>query len=200
MLRLLSTTTAAASLLLASSANAAILQYGGALSGANESPPVASPGSGTAIVTIDTVAQTMRVQVNFIGLTSGNTAAHIHCCLATPFTGNTGVATITPTFTGFPTGAVAGSYDHLFSLTDAGTYNPAFVTAQGGLAQAAAALLGGLATPGATYLNIHTANSPGGEIRTFLTPVPEPATWAMLILGFGLVGAGVRMRRRTAAV
>jgi hypothetical protein len=26
--------------------------------------------------------------------------------------------------------------------------------------------------------------------------VPEPATWAMLILGFGMVGAGMRMRRR----
>jgi hypothetical protein len=29
--------------------------------------------------------------------------------------------------------------------------------------------------------------------------VPEPATWAMLILGFGMVGAGMRMRRRSAA-
>jgi hypothetical protein len=28
--------------------------------------------------------------------------------------------------------------------------------------------------------------------------VPEPATWAMLILGFGMVGAGLRMRRRPA--
>jgi hypothetical protein len=26
--------------------------------------------------------------------------------------------------------------------------------------------------------------------------VPEPATWAMMILGFGMVGAGMRMRRR----
>lgn len=26
--------------------------------------------------------------------------------------------------------------------------------------------------------------------------VPEPATWAMLIMGFGMVGAGMRMRRR----
>jgi hypothetical protein len=27
--------------------------------------------------------------------------------------------------------------------------------------------------------------------------VPEPATWSMLILGFGMVGAGMRLRRRT---
>jgi hypothetical protein len=30
----------------------------------------------------------------------------------------------------------------------------------------------------------------GGEVG-----VPEPATWAMLITGFGLVGASVRRRR-----
>lgn len=30
------------------------------------------------------------------------------------------------------------------------------------------------------------------------TSVPEPATWAMLIMGFGMVGAGMRMRRRGA--
>jgi hypothetical protein len=29
--------------------------------------------------------------------------------------------------------------------------------------------------------------------------VPEPATWAMMILGMGMVGAGMRMRRRFAA-
>ncbi|HWC63179.1 MAG TPA: PEPxxWA-CTERM sorting domain-containing protein, partial [Rhizomicrobium sp.] len=27
--------------------------------------------------------------------------------------------------------------------------------------------------------------------------VPEPATWAMLLLGFGMAGASMRMRRRT---
>lgn len=29
-----------------------------------------------------------------------------------------------------------------------------------------------------------------------VTPVPEPATWAMMILGFGLVGGALRSRRR----
>jgi hypothetical protein len=34
-----------------------------------------------------------------------------------------------------------------------------------------------------------------------LTPgVPEPATWAMMILGMGMVGAGLRMRRRPVLV
>ena len=43
----------------------------------------------------------------------------------------------------------------------------------------------------------------GGTIRYGLVDigsvgVPEPATWAMMILGMGAVGAGMRRRRRTA--
>ncbi|HVO33813.1 MAG TPA: PEPxxWA-CTERM sorting domain-containing protein, partial [Elusimicrobiota bacterium] len=30
----------------------------------------------------------------------------------------------------------------------------------------------------------------------FSDPVPEPATWAMLFLGFGMIGASMRLRRR----
>jgi hypothetical protein len=36
-----------------------------------------------------------------------------------------------------------------------------------------------------------TAGGPG-----FVTPVPEPASWAMMIAGFGLVGGTLRQRRR----
>ena len=35
--------------------------------------------------------------------------------------------------------------------------------------------------------------------RRFAASVPEPATWAMLIAGFGMVGAAVRRRRTTIA-
>jgi hypothetical protein len=38
-----------------------------------------------------------------------------------------------------------------------------------------------------------------GPIDPFGNPVPEPATWAMLIAGFGLVGAMARRRRVIAA-
>ncbi|HWI13109.1 MAG TPA: CHRD domain-containing protein, partial [Burkholderiales bacterium] len=84
--------------------HATVFVFNANLSGANEVPPVASPGTGTANVTLDTAAQTLRVQVTFAGLLSPTTASHIHCCLPSPFaTGiNVGVATTTPTFAGFP--------------------------------------------------------------------------------------------------
>ncbi|QQV78924.1 NF038122 family metalloprotease [Sphingomonas aliaeris] len=36
--------------------------------------------------------------------------------------------------------------------------------------------------------------------RAFATAVPEPATWGMMILGFGMVGASSRYRRRSGEV
>jgi hypothetical protein len=50
------------------------------LTGANEVPPVASPGTGFAAVVLDPTAQTLQVNATFSGLTSNTSAAHIHCC------------------------------------------------------------------------------------------------------------------------
>jgi hypothetical protein len=58
--------------------------------------------------------------------------------------------------------------------------------------------------PGTTFAgNVLTikdwqASSPGDNIRVLTAAVPEPATWAMLILGFGLVGHAARRRRPVA--
>jgi hypothetical protein len=112
----------------------------------------------------------MTVAVVFNGLTTPNTAAHIHCCVDPP--GNVGVATTVPTFTGFPTGVTSGTYFHTFDMLALTSYNPAFVAAHGGTAASAAAdLLAGLIA-GRAYLNIHTPMFPGGEIRGFLQPTP----------------------------
>ncbi len=52
------------------------------------------------------------------------------------------------------------------------------------------------------YQSINTNRIQGGsavgEAQTPTAGVPEPATWAMMIAGFGLVGASLRRRRRTA--
>jgi hypothetical protein len=154
------------------------------LDGPSESPPNASPGTGFAEVDFDLAADTMRVQVSFSGLEATTTASHIHSATAVPGTGIAMVATTVPTFTNFPLGVTSGIYDHTFDMSLASSYNPAFITANGGtVASAEAALAAGLAA-GEAYLNIHTTLHPGGEIRGFLAQaVPEPSTISLMAVG-----------------
>jgi hypothetical protein len=181
---------------LGQAASAGIITYDTELLGSLESPPNASPGIGFATVTINTIAQTMEVNVVFSGLLGLSTASHIHCCTAAPGTGTAGVATTTPTFPGFPLGVTAGTYDMVFDLTSAATYNPAFVASNGGtVAGAEAALLAAMAAD-ETYLNIHSTVVPGGEIRGFLAAAPEPAT--ILMAGAALAGLAILRRKRAA--
>nr|MCU0626806.1 CHRD domain-containing protein [Gemmatimonadaceae bacterium] len=135
------------------------------------------------------------VQTTFSGLQAGVTVAHIHCCTAAPFTGSAGVATPTPSFPGFPAGVTAGSYDRTFDLTDATSWNAAFVTANGGLAGARAALIAGL-NGNRAYFNVHSSLFPAGEINGFAQVVPEPSTYALMASGLaGLAGLAARRRR-----
>ena len=174
-------------------AHATVIQYGAFLSGPNESPANASPGTGFAVVFIDNTLNTMTVQVNFTGLTGTTTASHIHGATAVAGAGTAGVATTTPTFVGFPLGVTSGSYSNVLDMTLASSYNPAYIVANGGTTASAEAALFAAIASGKAYLNIHTSTFGGGEIRGFLAPVPEPSTMALLGLG-GL--ALVRVARR----
>jgi hypothetical protein len=175
-------------------ANAAVYHFATSLSGLNEAPPNASPATGFADVIFDDVLNTMQVNVTYAGLLGPNIAAHIHAATATPGVGTAPVATVTPTFTGFPSGTTAGNYSHVFDMTLASSYRAGFVTDHGGVAGAEAFLLDSL-LGGTSYLNIHTTVFTGGEVRGFLAQVPEPATWALMIAGFGLAGTALRRRR-----
>lgn len=177
-----------------STANAVPITFIATLTGPNESPPNASPGTGFADVIFDFTANSMHVQVSFSGLSGTTTASHIHCCTAVAFVGTAGVATTTPTFTAFPLGVTSGTYDHIFDMTQASSYNPSFVTAQGSVPAAELALFNGMLS-GHDYLNVHSTIFPGGEIRGFLVPVPEPPTLPIFLSGLLLVGLwGVRRR------
>ena len=182
-------------LMLSAVAKADQLAFTATLTGAQEVPPTGSPGIGSALVTLDTVTNLLTVNVSFAGLVSPTIASHIHCC--TPPGANAMVATTVPTFPGFPLGVTTGTYLMTFDLTLASTYNPAFITAHGGtVAGAQAAFITGL-TSGLTYLNIHTSQFPGGEIRGQLQAVPEPASVLLLTTGIlGITGALRKRRKR----
>jgi hypothetical protein len=190
--------SATAALALAAAAlpsHATVSIYSVVLNGASESPVNASPGTGTATVTIDDVLNTLSLSVSFSGLTGNTTAAHIHCCTAVAGTATAGVATTTPTFAGFPLGVTSGSYSVTLDETLAGSWNAAYITANGGTTASAFTALQSGINAGKAYLNIHTSTFGGGEIRGFLAPVPEASTYAMMLGGLAAVGALVRRRR-----
>ncbi|WP_164155795.1 CHRD domain-containing protein [Sandarakinorhabdus rubra] len=177
--------------LLAASSAANAVSYTATFSGAAENPPNASLATGTGLLRV--VGTSIIVDIEFANLGSGLRDAHIHCCSAP--TGNGPVAI---GFTNLPLDQTSGSIERVLDLTLASTFRSAFITASGGTVDLARARLLDQLAAGNVYYNLHTVNFPGGEIRGNLAAVPEPASWAMLLSGFGLVGA--TMRRRKAAL
>lgn len=146
--------------------------YWANLSGPAEVPVNNSPGTGKSLVTIDAVANTMRVQSVFSGLLGNVSVSHIHAPTAVAGTGTAGVATSVPTFTGFPSGVTAGTYDHTFNMLLSSSYNPSYLTNNGGTPSTAFAALRAAISAGKSYHNIHSTLFPGGEIRGFLNLCP----------------------------
>lgn len=149
---------------------AGTITFNVALTGTQEVPPNASPGTGWATVVIDDVANTVSVDMTYSGLLTPTTNAHIHCCNG-PTVNSPVVIPFIPA--GFVTGNTSGSFAADFMGVDPG-------------------IIAGLTSFGG-YINVHTSGLPGGEIRANL--VPEPATAGLLGLG---LAALVAWRRRRA--
>jgi hypothetical protein len=187
-----------AGLLVASSlTQAQVFTFTAPLSGPAEATPNNSPGIGFATVTYNSEGRTLQVDVSFSGLTGNTTAAHIHAPTALPFAGAVGVAVSPTTFPSFPLGVKSGAYSHLFDLTLASTYTTTFVNNFGGgtVAGAEAALFDSFKA-GTAYVNVHSTTFGGGEIRGFLTAVPEPGeTCALGAVVLGTFAVVRRWRR-----
>jgi hypothetical protein len=163
------------------------------------SEPQPSPGTGYGTVLYDDVAHSLTLDCDFTGLATdvgqGTSASHIHAGTTLPFQGTAGVATTTPSFVGFPLDVFAGTFHSVLDLTQSSSWNPAYVTANGGTFATAEVALSSALASGRSYWNIHSDKFGGGEIRGFLTLIPEPASGALVALGLASL-AGARRRRR----
>jgi len=179
-------------LLLAQPAKAFVYGYTVNLDGPTEGN--ASPGIGSGLVQYDDILHTLSLGGSFSGLTGTTTASHIHAATATPFSGTAGVATMTPSFSGFPLGVTSGTFTNSYNLTLAASWNSAYISANGGTPATAENALFSAMQTGRSYWNIHSSTFGGGEIRGFLVAIPEPSAIALA----GFAGASfLAWRRRT---
>jgi hypothetical protein len=156
-------------LLGAAGAGATTFTLSATLDGAQEVPPVATPGTGSLTGTYDDVSNLLSWSGSFVGLIGTTTAAHFHgpAAVGVPAAVRLGITV--------PLGVSSGVFSGSATITDAFE----------------AELLAGL-----WYLNIHSTFKTGGEIRGQVYAVPEPPTLLMLALGVG--GLMLAGRRRGA--
>jgi hypothetical protein len=138
---------------LATTAQAQTITLTAALSGDQETPApgVLTGASGTAIVTLDLATQTVSWIIDVFNMPSGTNNAHFHV-------GGPGVAGPTVVNVAFPT-----NISNDYQLTGSATAANLIVRADQGIRSwedFLQSLVGGQ-----TYLNIHSVNFPGGEIR-----------------------------------
>jgi hypothetical protein len=118
------------------------IRFTASLNGAQETPPNASKGTGTAKVDLDTEAKTLTWTVAYSGLSGPARAAHFHG----PATAGKAAGVVVP-ITGALTSPISGQ-----SAVNDGE-------------------IGDLRA-GLWYINIHTDKVPGGEIRGQVEKAP----------------------------
>lgn len=149
-------------------ANATIISLSSVIDGAQETPVVVTPATGSATLTYDDVSNLLSWTISYSGLIGTSSNAHFHGPAAIGV-GPAGVQLGIPFTAGLTSDTLIGS----------GTLTATQETQ----------LLAGL-----WYINIHSTFRPGGEIRGQVLVVPEPLSGALLALGLG--GLAVAGRRR----
>ena len=145
------------------------------MSGLNENPPNNTSGTGFAEVTLDTVLDTITVNLTWSGLTGPAAAGHIH--------GPAPAGTNAPVLFPFAiTNTVSGTFNGIFAID---------------------ALQISWLEDGLLYTNLHTSLFPGGEIRgqlmeTPVTATPEASSMLLLAAGLG-IGLAVAARKNIAS-
>ena len=143
---------------LSGAAQAQTVRFTATLSGANETPGVVTGAFGTADVTWDAATQTLSWIIDVYNMPSGTNNAHFH--VAGP-----GVAGPTVVNIAFPAG-ISNDY----RLTGSATAANLLARADQGIRSwqdLEQSLFGGQ-----LYINIHSANNGGGEIRGQVLRVP----------------------------
>lgn len=159
---------------------------------------VGATGTGTLYMEYDDEGRTLFINATWSGLSGNTTTAHIHCCTSVPNGGTAGVALATGgILPEFPLGVKSGSYVKVIDLSLTTNYGGTFLTGSGGTSAGAEARLITNLTGGNAYFNIHSSTFGGGEIRSFVTAVPEPGSYALMALGLAGVGGALRRRRTT---
>ena len=198
---------AAAMLMGASGAHAVVHTFNASLAGTNEVPASGATAPGIAILAYNTwgtaslADDTYDFSMSVFGLSGGlvaGTAAsafHIHGAATTAENAPVRVALDAGPFLALNAGStllVGGS----------GVVAPVLIPATpvtgvnaGHPAMSFLDMLQG----GLAYVNVHTALNPGGAVRGQLiqvSAVPEPSTYAMLLLGVAALGFFARRRQR----
>jgi hypothetical protein len=174
-------------------APAAVYQFNAQLNGASERPtPTSSSATGLATLLYDDSDNSYDFALSAFGLSSAVTGAHIHGQANADEVANVRVnLRISPFAESLPaTGLLigGGNVPAPPGLMPAGNGHPE---------QSFLAML----RAGLAYINIHTANNTGGEIRGQLLEVavvPEPVTSALMLCGLGVIAFTLRGRLRWA--
>ena len=126
------------------------------LSGSNEVPPVATPGSGIASFQIVPIGhqEVLNYELNLKNI-KGVTGAHIHSGKQGE-NGPVVASLFNPSMSGAPTGQING-------LLTAGTLTSSELT--GPLAHKTIDILVSMIRSGDAYVNVHTIQNQNGEIR-----------------------------------